>query len=274
MLPNTETFNMSSGIDEKETNSIKKNTLLIKEFSEEEVKKAFSYLSKNDNEAGNIGIVKTGTTIKCKDYKTFYEKFFGEFTYVQGKEEKCPYAIKTRSNLNKKPTSKGWKLHISIDDTKDDGNLEKGWDIVMDNIIKHQVYWLKIVRNEHRKTMAKNEDYHGKTVTIYSFKENRPTQKWEEFITDVTNDFIRNKINPGPVSIKDTEINGSNYFSYRNDGVMDEETNPNIFSSIKIAIPKQPKRVVYKNEELTVQTTNNQLSEENTSSSCSPCKKQ
>jgi len=44
--------------------------------------------------------------------------------------------------------SVGWKIHVSLDDTQDDSNLEKGWDIVRKHLASQKINHFKIINHE------------------------------------------------------------------------------------------------------------------------------
>lgn len=186
-------------------------------------------------------IVNSYDTVKYGEYTAFWTPIPREvngFVFLRRNEpnqyqQKSPL-LKTRSN--------GYKIHISIYDSSDDSsNLILAWDILARNILQHNVYQVKIIAPDFRKLLRQDDEQRGKEITIYSFKEERPTEAWLLFFYDVTREFVANSVIPGALPSGDLSITGSNYFSYRNDSPNFSIINP--FSSIDLThIPEQLSR--------------------------------
>lgn len=95
-------------------------------------------------------------------------------------------------------------------------------------------------QNEARTDLINNSEQCGKEFTIYCFKENRPSREWETFIQEASQELANQGILPGPLPPSDEAINGSNYFSYRNDGRPSEDP----FASLRINVENQPDREI------------------------------
>lgn len=140
--------------------------------------------------------------------------------------------------------STGYKLHMSIfDPADDDKNLSKAWSIVVQTSIEHDIKLVKIIRNEYRSQM-RSADKFGKEITWYAFHNNLDTGLIKDFLTSLTLKFVEHGIMPGQKAVHDENtINGSNYFTYRNDRKTHETYNP--FKDIVIDVKNQPQRQAY-----------------------------
>lgn len=188
-------------------------------------------------------VVNSYDTVKCGEYTAFWTPIPPEvhgFVFLRRNEpnqyqQKSPL-LKTRSN--------GYKIHISIYDSSDDSsNLMLAWDILARNVLRHNVYQVKIIAPGFRRLLRQDDEQRGKEITIYSFKEERPTAAWLLFFDDVTREFVTNSVIPGALPPGDLSITGSNYFSYRNDSPNFSLINP--FSSVDLThIPAQLSRTL------------------------------
>ena len=190
-------------------------------------------------------IAGTLETVRYSGYTAFWMSFPTEiagFVFLR-KDTPSPY----QPSPLLKNKSKGYKMHVSICDPSDDNsNLMQAWDIFVRNLIRHEVYQVKIVSPSFRDNLRRDSEQRGKEITIYSFKEIRPPEAWQAFCEDVTRDFIENRIVAGVLPLDDTSIQGSSYFSYRNDSSADL---PDPFASINLAsIRGQPLRVLIEGE--------------------------
>lgn len=135
-----------------------------------------------------------------------------------------------------KGRSNGYKIHISIYDPDDaDTNLEKAWNILVKLFIEYDISDVKIIAPCFRADLRANPFKCCKPITIYTFKEDRPSEKWQEFLIKASEELIAADIIPGYLPSSDEEIKGSSYFSYRNDG-SPYITNP--FSSLDLSSVK------------------------------------
>jgi hypothetical protein len=131
-------------------------------------------------------------------------------------------ACKTEGRYENTQNERGFKFHISLD--HNNGNVGKAWSIIINHLINHEVFLSKIISNAALHLMAASREQCGKEITIYAYLENRPSQAWQSLIEDITHDFVNNQIKPGPLPPSDTEIKGSNYFSYRDDHFREDST--------------------------------------------------
>ena len=104
-----------------------------------------------------------------------------------------------------------WKLQIAIDD-HDPVNIARGWEIVKDILIQHEIALSKVVRSQFIPLSALEK---GKQITIYSGF--NPLKLWEEIIYQITYTLAENHVVPGQPSSHCRQIPGSNYVWYRND---------------------------------------------------------
>lgn len=143
--------------------------------------------------------------------------------------------LSTRSN--------GYKLHVSVYDPGDDnGNLEQAWDIFVKCVLRHDIYHVKIIAPRCREILRRDDAERGKEITIYAFKEARPTEQWQRFLQELTKEFIAHGIVPGRLPPGDACITGSGYFSYRNDSSDFSLADP--FKAISLTDIEQPRRTL------------------------------
>lgn len=162
-----------------------------------------------------------------RDYIRFRQKSEGESPLKQ-------YARSARAL--------GVKVHVSIDDSKDDDNFAQGRQIVIDILCRNQVREFKTVSESYRREMA-NGVQDGKQITFYPFKQSwfkksvfdeKQTKDWNRIFEEITRELAAAGIRPGvfPIGSEDRkgefslqgrsgdrvlEEQGSNYISLRND---------------------------------------------------------
>jgi hypothetical protein len=193
----------------------------------------------------NIADLTTEDVVQEQGYMAYYSpSLSGGHTFMQ-QEGELKYPLpqsQTTGTLKRSKNVAGWKLHIAIEDSGD--NLSEAWGVIVKKIIEHKVCLTKIIRNNVREALKQDPQQCGKEITIYAFREARPTDEWEKFITEVTEELAERVINPGPLPNSDTAINGSNYFSYRYEGnVNSAPVDP--FASIQIdSKEQQPPRSI------------------------------
>ena len=197
------------------------------EYPDHQLQRAFDYR--------NIQQCKTDKqVIACQDYEAFHERFLGDgFIMMQDTRPAIDEATRQARNVRK-----GYKLHISLKDDRD-GNLERGWDIIVAELIRHRVCFFKIIADDMRAQLAADEEQRGKAITIYAFREIRSTPAWQQLIQDITQALANEGVIPGALPDSDEPIPGCNYVSYRNDG---RQNLPNPFDGIQIAVANQPDR--------------------------------
>jgi len=209
---------------------------------------------------------KTNKLLKCSfqiaektySYTAFLNKANPDFIYVQNTQDRLSVddivTLPPGEEFDKKMAlidlrrqDKGYKFHISLDDSVRDGNFEKGWDIVKDILIKNEVYYFKIIKNASREKMLNNREQRGKEVTIYAFQEHRTSDQWQLIIQEVTHALAANNVRPSPKPPDDKAIPGTHYVSYRTDS---PKKTPDPFEGIKITEPPhQPQNVTTVNTE-------------------------
>ncbi len=110
----------------------------------------------------------------------------------------------------------GWKLHISVDDENE--NLIRAWDSIAEVFINHQLSFVKVQLLKNIKD-TKGEAWDcGRQFTIYMHQnpEKQP-RDWQNLINEITAIFVREDIRPGYTNPTSKPIEGSSYFSYKND---------------------------------------------------------
>lgn len=120
----------------------------------------------------------------------------------------------------------GWKFHVSIDDT-DPENIEKGWNLVKEILIRERVYISKVVSSVRQmvetQDLARGEQ-RGKQITIYTAPHrDRGLEAWSNLVSEITRVLAQNGIAPSYRPEGDEQIEGSNYVSFRYDGYYDEK---------------------------------------------------
>lgn len=182
-------------------------------------KDPLSYDNINRCEGGKLLIL-------CRNYQIFQSVYFEEDYIFFKNINPSPFVLPEMKNY-----SQGYKLHITIDaSNENDANFKKGWIIVRDVLIKHQIYFCKIIKNSSRAALQTNCKLSGNVVTIYAFKERR--DDWEVIIQELTSALEMHGIRAGALSVFNTPVAGSKYISYSNDGRGGGADNP--FKNIKI----------------------------------------
>lgn len=170
-----------------------------------DVNQAFSYENMNDI------CVQQRREITCDGYRGFYEPFMAqEFVFIQNDRDNDATQTLQRSRKD------GWKLHILVADPQNSNNLERGWLIVKDQLIKHNIYLTKIITQDNREILRADTEQMNKTITVYSFKQEKSAQEWQQFFYDTTIALRDAQIQHGSLPMLDSQIQGSHYFSYRN----------------------------------------------------------
>jgi hypothetical protein len=110
------------------------------------------------------------------------EAKYGNFCYKQSKQANyiagtlnkksafmgVEYLSQTLNESDLNPPTKGWKFHISVDDTKP-CNLEKAWDLIVDVLIPLEVEKFKVCKpNIH--LSWDDDSQRGKQITIYDYQ--------------------------------------------------------------------------------------------------------
>ena len=135
-------------------------------------------------------------------------------------------------------TTLGWKAHITIDDSDDEGfepsetccepgitysnNLANAWEIIKNIAIEEQIISLKIVKPD-KKFATKDPEHCGKQITIYCGYQLRPETMqqdilyWQRIFTQISHELAQAGIRPAPHVPGELEVRGSSYITYRND---------------------------------------------------------
>jgi hypothetical protein len=154
-----------------------------------------------------------GTWLENNDYMVAIIPSNKQFIAFFKKEEpkgECPEGIIFKNH--------GLKFHISLPEYNGE-MYRKGWDIVRDTLMSHQVASFKIVRSEFK--MSDSPGQEGKDVTVYvDIEPGRTLSSWKNVLQDVTNNLVIAGITPGyrtPGTLEKPEagVNGSNYITYR-----------------------------------------------------------
>lgn len=147
--------------------------------------------------------------------------------------DKYFYAI-TKLSLNRNVQTLGWKFHIGLDVSdmdKESGrssNLEKGFDIAYDILVKHKVVAFKVMLpaavygislelpSELKKTQI------NKQITIYTSAnpEKKPID-WQDIFTEITIAYQKNNVKcvslENETHKSERRIPGSDFITYRYD---------------------------------------------------------
>jgi len=144
-------------------------------------------------------------------------KFFISFglNNLKSNESDGVYALRTC----------GWKFHISIND-KEPNNIKEGWNLVKDILIEHRVYNSKVVPQGKVMEEQVIDDepigvQRGKQITIYAFYQ--PEKDWAPILQEITKALANNHIEPSYRAPGDREVKGSNYITYRCDGIYNDK---------------------------------------------------
>lgn len=205
-------------------------------------KKATVIEFEQKNNDGQLGLKYTASTNNENPNFIFVQNTLEDLSsYDPEAEDFFEKMDANRDLIDLRRKNKGYKFHISLDDSKHDSNLENGWNIINNILMKHQVYLYKIIKDGSREKMYKDPQQCGKEVTIYAFKEDRKSEQWQEIFQEITDELAKNNIRPGPIPLTDKTIQGCNYVSYRTDGVEDPDKDP--YVNLKITPPEhQPAR--------------------------------
>jgi hypothetical protein len=109
----------------------------------------------------------------------------------------------------------GWKIHISLDD-EFSGNIENAWNVLVGLFITKRINLVKLI-DQGAKDITVHPNYHGRQITIYSDLEPFTADEWREILQEINDELVRAKVVPGYRSKICQPIEGSSYFSYRND---------------------------------------------------------
>lgn len=109
----------------------------------------------------------------------------------------------------------GWKIHISLDD-EISGNIEKAWNVLVGLFIAKRINLVKLI-DKGDKDITVHPNYHGRQITIYSDLEPFTVGEWREILQEINDELVRAGVFPGYISKICQPIEGSSYFSYRND---------------------------------------------------------
>lgn len=102
----------------------------------------------------------------------------------------------------------GWKIHISL--SLAPGNIEKAWDIIVDYLILYGVKACKVLDISEEWPAFQ----WGKEITLYFHTE---IVRWQELLDEITKKFIDAGIEPNYLALSDRPVEGSVFFSCRND---------------------------------------------------------
>lgn len=186
-------------------------------YNDSDVDTAFDYQNMNDL------LVNQGCEIvECRGYQAFLNELEPGFIFMQKLNVESAGLAGTQST--------GWKFHVLIADSGDN-NLERGWAILKDELIRHGIHYTKIIKESERDALKNDTEQSSKIVTVYAFRQNKTDRDWQQFIYDVSNVLERNNIQAAPRPDSDMPIKNSRYFSYRNDGRASEDPFANIDGS-------------------------------------------
>lgn len=169
--------------------------------------------------------------IECQGYQAFLNPLVPGYITFLRMAEQADSQNSVTMGLSSVHKQSGWKFHILIADTQESDNLEQGWAIVKNELIHHQVFESKIIKDSMRGEMRADNEQSSKVITVYAFKENKTQEEWQQFIYDVSQALRSNNIAPAANPPGDIPIKNSEYFSYRNDGNVSDVPFANIDGS-------------------------------------------
>lgn len=169
--------------------------------------------------------------IECQGYQAFLNPLVPEYITFLRMIQQAENENSVAMGLSSEHRGSGWKFHILISDPENSDNLERGWAIVKNELINHQVFEAKIIKDSMRGGMRANNEQRSKVITVYAFKQNKTDQEWQQFVYDVSTALRANNIVASANPPGDTPINNSEYFSYRNDGNPSDDPFANIDGS-------------------------------------------
>ncbi len=125
-------------------------------------------------------------------------------------------------DLHFRPTNNnpgGWKLHIAINDSVNQGvEVARAWNIILDILIEQRISMSKVIKPGVFLT-HKDKAQAGKQITIYQFF--NPNRDWNLIINQIESRLRDSNIAQGQFSLTDRPISQSRYISYRNDLTQD-----------------------------------------------------
>lgn len=150
----------------------------------------------------------------------------------------------------------GWKIHISLSTASE--NIEKAWDEIVNFLMLYGVKACKVLDTAEEWPAFQ----WGKEITLYFHAE---VVHWQELLDEITKKFIEAGIEPNYLAISDRPVEGSVFFSCRNDEGSDgkyvdglhcanfnpsNRPFPQALQRLKITHVNQPLKPIRKNEEL------------------------
>jgi hypothetical protein len=112
--------------------------------------------------------------------------------------------------------ARGWKIHISIDDTKKT-NLEKAWNSIVYLCAKHDIKLMKMITTTHDITTHRRApEGSGRQFTLYVPVSEEDNQGyWQKLLQEIEDALYNADIPVGYASSVTKKLSG--YLSYRND---------------------------------------------------------
>lgn len=140
--------------------------------------------------------------IQSRDYQAFCSAFREDY-----------YICIKNITLHAESATKGYSLFITFDDSQQDQNFENGWELVKDILIKHRVYFFKVIKKTVRLLFPNDSK---PSVCIHVFKEKR--DDWISIMREINNVLSRHAIRPGITLTFNENVPDSAYLSYHNSG--------------------------------------------------------
>jgi hypothetical protein len=155
-------------------------------------------------------------------YENLTRKRGAEFERYEAAVENDFFKV-SRKDAPEKASPVGWKIHISLDDadkgerSRDDPsseNISKAWNIVKSVLIENRMDFFKVVVPNAIADERALSHQVGRQITIYANDLRKP---YDRIIQTITDRFVEQGIKPGLKPNIDRPIQGSSFFTYRND---------------------------------------------------------
>lgn len=123
-----------------------------------------------------------------------------------------------RNRTNDPLGSRGWKIHIALEDTNSD-NTHSAWNCLVGIFIEERISLVKLIRSENVPLDGEvHPNERGRQITIYSQLDSLSTGERQRILQRINDVLVANDIEPARHSAVCRRIQGSSYLSYRHDG--------------------------------------------------------
>ncbi len=148
-----------------------------------------------------------------------------DFIFLNKKMIRLSSEFRKNPRLKRGDEARGWKLHVGVDSTREDNNLEKAWNAIVNILMEYQILEAKIITEVVRQKML-NPEFSlnrpinlGKEITIYIFRNTEKNEdEWQRFINALEAALEKKGVRPSLIfNPKDKIIPNSKYLSCRDD---------------------------------------------------------